>query len=114
MKEFERIEIRYKDERGASHLVSFNDCRQEICKYQLDKIFFPATLIAYDENGHGYAAGGVRPCEEHEKKRRNHKWFRWIDFNDPKPLKKDVKVEELENDFDFMEELKKLSYSKSV
>ena len=114
MRNLTKIEITYKDERGAHHLVSFNDTSQAACKYQLDKIFVPATLVAYDEDGDRYAAGGVRPVKEEEKKRKNHKWFRWIELESPLKIGDNTKTEDVTENVDFMAELEKLSYHKAV
>jgi hypothetical protein len=40
----------------------------------LGQVFHEAKLF----NACGRIVGGVRPVKEHEKKRRNHKWFRWF------------------------------------
>lgn len=110
------LNLTYTDERGAGHLVSFtvtqNGSAIDDCKYQLNKVFVKGTLWEVGEDGKRMIVGGIRECEPHEKKRKNHKWFRWVDLENP--IAPPSQEKDYEENVDFMAELAKLSYSKAI
>ena len=92
-------EIKWNDGH-ANWQVRFEDFSR--ARDYLYHVFHPATLSDED----GKSIGGVRLAEEHEKIRKNHKWFRWIDGD--KPAIRAVKVEAIRTEPDFMKELESI------
>ena len=94
-----KYRIEYYDSQGSLITISFDDI--ELARSYMANIFMKATLF----NASGKVVGGIRPVEESEKKSKNHKWQRWIDFDLIE--KKEVKnVNGGSNDF--MDELENL------
>ena len=73
-------QITYKEGHG-SHVSQYEEIG--FAREGLNRIFTEATLWRVHEDGMRFKVGGVRRCEEHEKKRKNHKWFRWVDEASP-------------------------------